>query len=107
MHYLLRRSFLFILFICYVLVGCNFKPIQYPYAENNTSTNEYFGVTIADDYEWLESQIKDNSIKANWLRGQRNLCSDYFSNRDTIIRSRIEDLAKVPHYRFIDFINDT
>lgn len=107
MHYLLTRTFLFTLLICFTLIGCNFKPIQYPYAENNTSINEYFGVTIADDYEWLESKIKDNPIKAKWLKGQHDLCMDYFSKRDTSIRSRIDDLAKVPHYRFIDFINDT
>lgn len=107
MHYFLKKLLIFLLFICYGLVGCDFNPIQYPYAENNTSISEYFGISIADDYEWLEAKVKDNSIKADWLRGQQNLCSDYFSDRDTLIRSRIEELTQITHHRFIDFVNDT
>lgn len=107
MHYLLKGVLSCTLLFCLFFISCNFKPIHYPYAENNTTVNEYYGVRVADDYEWLEANKEFSPVKSKWIHAQSELCNAYFSDRDTAVRQRIEDLASVPHYRFIDFVNDT
>ncbi|MGL5635358.1 MAG: hypothetical protein ACRDD0_00595, partial [Bacteroidales bacterium] len=107
MYYFLRRIINPIfLFLFLLIVGCN-KPIHYPYAENNITESVFHGVPVQDEYEWLEAKTESSQKKKIWLTAQQELTDQYFSDRDTSVRSRINELANVPQYHFIDMINDT
>ncbi|MGL4780382.1 MAG: prolyl oligopeptidase family serine peptidase [Bacteroidales bacterium] len=101
----INHIFLF-LFLFLFIAGCN-KPINYPYAENNITESLYHGVLIQDEYEWLDARTESNQKKKVWLSSQQELANTYFADRDTSVRKRINQLASVPQYHFIDMMNDT
>ncbi|MBK9357782.1 MAG: S9 family peptidase [Bacteroidales bacterium] len=74
------------------------KKINYPVSEKTGVTDNYFGVTVADPYRWLED---DNSAEtAAWVKAQNEVTDDYLGKipfRDEI-RKRLTEFWNFPRY---------
>ena len=75
--------------------GCGVKPekIQYPVAERQQTTDDYFGTTVDDPYRWME----DDTTKrvADWVEAENKVTQAYLANisfRDQL-RQRLTELS--------------
>ena len=61
------------------ICGCNPKSrnIQYPVAEKQDVTDNYFGTNVTDVYRWLEDDT--TAAVADWVEKQNKVTQDYFS----------------------------
>ena len=61
------------------ICGCNLKSekIQYPVAEMQDVTDNYFGTNVPDPYRWLEDDT--TTAVAGWVEAQNNVTQEYFS----------------------------
>lgn len=59
------------------LCGCNptSQKIQYPVAEKQEVTDDYFGTKVADPYRWLEDDT--TQMVANWVEAQNKVTQGY------------------------------
>lgn len=96
-----------LLVILLLLTGCKQRFLDYPYAENNTTTSNYFGIEIPDDYQWLEMNPAKNSGIAQWLKAQGDLSDKFFKNKDLTVYKRIEELVSFPRFGFVGSTTDT
>ncbi|MGL5772574.1 MAG: hypothetical protein ACRCX1_07325, partial [Bacteroidales bacterium] len=62
-----------LLYLLLLSAGCKQRILDYPYAENNTTTTSYFGNAISDEYQWLEMSPVRNQKVAGWLKAQSDL----------------------------------
>ena len=61
------------------ICGCNPKSgnIQYPVAEKQDVTDNYFGTNVTDAYRWLEDDT--TAAVVDWVEKQNKVTQDYFS----------------------------
>ena len=83
------------------------KFLNYPYAENNTISESYYGHTIKDDYKWLEGEEESNNSIKKWIESELDLSDQYFKKRGSSIFQRIEDLCKFERYSLIRSSNSS
>lgn len=88
-------------FLLVFLVGCKNKYLNYPYAENNTSTEVIFNHTITDDYKWLEGSYENKSNKDKWLTEEADLCDKYFKSLNKSVYHQVQGLCAFERYTFI------
>ena len=74
------------------------EKINYPESKKEAVTDDYFGVSVADPYRWLED---DNSVEtAEWVKAQNSITEEYLSKipfRDEI-KNRLTALWNYPRY---------
>ncbi len=73
-------------------------PIQYPMTEKGNVTDNYFGVTIADPYRWLEDL--NSTATQKWVAAQNKVTFDYLDKipfRQKIAK-RLGDLWNYERY---------
>lgn len=99
--------FVIAFFVMIMHISCNKPFINYPYAENNTATDSYFGITLTDDYQWLQTDPSQSYKKRKWLQAQNKVCNDYFKHKDMHIFDQIDQLSDFPRFIFIRSSNDT
>src|SRR5437867_1294203 len=61
--------------------------ISYPVAERGNQTDEFFGVSVADPYRWLEDT--ESAKTRAWIDAENKVASDYFAGIPE--RARIKD----------------
>lgn len=93
--------------ILFFNTACKRHLIDYPYAENNTTVNQYFGIDVSDDYEWLKMNPVKNPMVQKWYRGQSEFTDKFFSKRSPSLRNSIRELADFPRFSFIRSSTDT
>ncbi len=88
-----------IIFSMIMLMGCSpRKAIQYPPTQKTDVADEYFGVTVADPYRWLENDTSKETEA--WVSAQNVVTFGYLKNipfRDSLV-SRITKLWNYPRY---------
>lgn len=94
-----------ILFLGCFLFSCVKPGLNYPYAENNTTTDSMFGVFIKDDYKWLEIDNPANEKRSEWLAAQKQLTNKFFGAKNPKILDRISELSEMPNYIPIEIRN--
>ncbi len=79
------RSICFqIAFLVSVLQLCNGKlmsqdqqTLTYPETKKVDQTDEYFGVTVADPFRWLEDDVRQSEEVAAWVKAQNEVAFGY------------------------------
>lgn len=95
------------LFVFISLCSCTINHLNYPYAENNTTIDVYYGCRISDDYQWLELNRADNEPRQKWLLEQTDLKNKFFKKKSEYLEGRLERLSEIPDTKTIGIINDT
>ena len=62
------------------ICGCNKKhdKIQYPVAERQQVTDDYFGTTVIDPYRWMEDDT--TKVVAEWVDAENKVTQSYLEN---------------------------
>lgn len=74
------------------------SPMTYPKTIKGTTTDNYFGTTVADPYRWLEDDRSEETKQ--WVIAQNKVTQDYLSNipfRDAI-KERLKKLMNYEKY---------
>lgn len=74
------------------------SPIEYPATVQGTTTDDYFGRTVADPYRWLEDTESDDT--AAWIESQNKITDAYLESlpsRDRF-RETLESLWNYERY---------
>lgn len=88
--------------IALALAACNTAPkeesktmINYPETRQDSTTDEYFGNTVADPYRWLEDDMSDET--AAWVKAQNEVSFGYLEQIP--FRQKVADrLTKLWNY---------
>ena len=77
------------------LSGCNpeSEKLQYPVAEVQNITDNYFGTNVADPYRWMEDDT--TQVVADWVEAQNNVSQNYLKRipyREAL-KQRLTELA--------------
>ena len=67
--------------------------LNYPHSrKDNTVTDTYFNVTVADPYRWLEDDNSDET--ADWVKAQNKVTFNYLNqiSQRQKIRNRLEEI---------------
>ena len=82
------------LLLCLVIsvVGCSRSGKPFPHTERKPVTDVYHGVTVTDDYRWLDD-IRDPAVR-QWVDEQNAYCSAYFNSMSSLrsIQNRLKEL---------------
>jgi prolyl oligopeptidase len=94
----LKFFFLFIIFMSFTVNAPAQDKLKYPEAKKVNQTDNYFGMTVADPFRWLEDP--DSAETKAWVEAENKLT---FSYLDTIperarIKSRLTELWNYEKY---------
>lgn len=64
-------------------------PLNYPVTATVDQTDDFFGVTVADPYRWLEDDVRESEDVANWVAAQNEVTDGYLATLPT--RAAIKD----------------
>lgn len=93
--------------LLFLLNSCILKQIDYPYAENNTTEQHFFGAILKDDYKWLEIDLPTNEKRTEWLDAQYKLSEHNVNrNRNKQIYDRITELGNITYTLNAGIIGD-
>ncbi|MGB5819012.1 MAG: prolyl oligopeptidase family serine peptidase [Saonia sp.] len=86
----------FILF--FIVAGYNsYAQLTYPDSPSNKVYNDYQGVSVEDDYQWLEN-LNSNKTKV-WVENQKQLLNDYLDHDSNIdVKKRMQELFNLDLY---------
>ena len=81
----------------YCVTAATAQTFDYPPARMSDQTDNYFGITVADPYRWMEA---DSPELRDWIEAQNQLTDTYL---DTIsfreaLRNRLTELVDYPRY---------
>lgn len=79
-----------------ITTACKGRMLDYPYAENNATKTNYYGVEVSDDYEWLKMNPGKNPKIANWFKKQNELSQHYFKKKSVDLSGYIDQLVAFP-----------
>ncbi|MGL5786064.1 MAG: prolyl oligopeptidase family serine peptidase [Bacteroidales bacterium] len=88
----MRRFIIFIINLT-AFFSCTNKYLNYPYAENNATTQTFFNKVVEDEYKWLELDTERSKVAKKWLKEEMDLCDKFFKKRDKAIYNRINQLS--------------
>ncbi|MDR1722489.1 MAG: prolyl oligopeptidase family serine peptidase [Tannerella sp.] len=73
------KQVIFCMMITGLIAGCAPKDsaLKYPVAEKQDVTDDYFGVTVADPYRWLEDDT--TQAVAEWVEAENIVTQEYLS----------------------------
>ncbi|MGL5785847.1 MAG: prolyl oligopeptidase family serine peptidase [Bacteroidales bacterium] len=97
--------YLIIISLLILTTSCILKQIDYPYAENNATEQNYFGTVLKDDYKWLELNVPMNEKRTEWLNAQYQL-SNKEVTRSNDIYKRITELGGISYTLHAGIIGD-
>ncbi|MFQ5675344.1 MAG: prolyl oligopeptidase family protein [bacterium] len=95
------RSAWFLAFCLVILVfigACGESALEYPQSKRIAQTDDYFGVTVADPYRWLE-ELDSPDTKA-WVTAQNDLSRPYLEGiaRRESIKERLTEVWNYERY---------
>ncbi len=54
--------------------------LEYPETVSVDQTDDFFGVSVADPYRWLEDDVRVNEDVATWVTAQNSVTDDYLAS---------------------------
>jgi|WetSurMetagenome_2_1015567.scaffolds.fasta_scaffold32308_1 prolyl oligopeptidase len=94
----MKKTILFTIICMFIQIGFSFSQLQYPPTKKVPHTDNYFGVEVKDDYQWMEDQ--QNPDLKDFVKEQNNLTFDYLSKipfREKI-RNRLTEIWNYPKF---------
>ena len=64
------------------------QTLPYPESKTVDVSQEYFGQTVADPYQWLEQDVRESEDVSNWVEAQNELTFGYI--KELPFRKEIE-----------------
>jgi len=85
-----HRWMAYLLFVSVLIAGCGRKELQYPASAKRPVSDQYHGVTVVDDYRWLDEQ-KNPEVRA-WVDAQNAVTRSYLDGLR--LRNAVEKRVK-------------
>lgn len=76
------KALLFVTLSVTMISGCSKTKSPYPETEKKPVTDEYFGVKVADNYQWLDN-ARDTAVQ-RWVAAQNGFSSAYFEKTTSL-----------------------
>ena len=94
----IARAITLAAFLLLVRVGLPAQHLSYPPADKGTQTDNYFGVSVADPYRWLEDDT--SAATAAWVEAENKVTSAYLEKIPYRgkLKDRLDALYNYPKY---------
>ena len=81
--------------------GLRAEPITYPATDKGSVTDSHFGVTVADPYRWLETDVRTSPEVRAWVDAQTTVTNKYLASlpRRAEIKARLTQLWNFEKFR--------
>jgi prolyl oligopeptidase len=94
----MKKIILFAIICIFIFTDVSFSQLVYPPTIKVRHSDNYFGVEVKDDYQWMEDQ--QNPDLKDFVKAQNDVTQEYLSKipyREKI-RERLTDIVNFPRY---------